>query len=120
MPPDGPGLSALDLDFGGFPEAEVQPRPEDATLAEAEEHRAGDRPAGPVVIRNLVREIRADPESTGETPPAPLAERRYGGRFLVRLPPEVHRAPALPAAEAGVSLNRLVSARLAGAGSAPA
>ena len=120
MPPDGPGPSALDLDFGGFPEAEVQPRPpEDAALAEAE-HRAGDRPAGPVVIRNLVREIRADLESTGETPPAPLAERRYGGRFLVRLSPEVHRAPALPAAEAGVSLNRLVSARLAGAGSAPA
>lgn len=71
-------------------------------------------------IRALVREILADMESSGETPPAPLAERRYSGRFLVRLPPEVHRSLALQAAEAGVSLNRLVSARLAGAGSAPA
>lgn len=71
-------------------------------------------------IRDLVRGILADMESTGETPPAPLAERRYSGRFVVRLPPEVHRSLVLQAAEAGVSLNRLVSARLAGAASAAA
>lgn len=71
-------------------------------------------------VRALVRDLLADMESTGETPPAPLAERRYSGRFVVRLPPEVHRTLVLQAAEAGVSLNRLVSARLAGAGSLPA
>ena len=71
-------------------------------------------------IRALVRDLLADMESTGETPPAPLAERRYSGRFVVHLPPEVHRTLVLQAAEAGVSLNRLVSARLAGAGSLPA
>ena len=32
---------------------------------------------------------------------------------MVRVPPETHRAPAIQAAEEGVSLNRLVSARLA-------
>lgn len=65
-------------------------------------------------IRNLVREILGDMEQTGERPPTPLADRPYSGRFLVRLPPEVHRALALRAAEEGVSLNRLVSARLSG------
>ena len=32
---------------------------------------------------------------------------------MVRVPPELHRALVLRAAEEGVSLNRLVSARLA-------
>jgi predicted HicB family RNase H-like nuclease len=32
---------------------------------------------------------------------------------MVRVPPDVHRALALKAAEQGVSLNRLVSAKLA-------
>ena len=48
-----------------------------------------------------------------ETPPPPLADRAYSGKFLVRVPPETHRALVLRAAEEGVSLNRLVSARLA-------
>ena len=65
-------------------------------------------------IRSLVAEALSDIEAAGEHPPAPLADRRYSGRFLVRLPPEVHRALALRAAEEGVSLNRLVSARLSG------
>ena len=64
-------------------------------------------------IRALVRDIVADLATIGETPPAPLAERRYSGRFVVRLPPEVHRRLTIEAAEAGVSLNRLVSTRLA-------
>ena len=47
--------------------------------------------------------------------PPPLAARTYSGRFMVRVPPETHRFLVLQAAEAGVSLNRLVSARLSGA-----
>lgn len=34
-------------------------------------------------------------------------------RFRVRIPPEVHRALAMQAAEQGGSLNRLASAKLA-------
>ena len=64
-------------------------------------------------VRRLVRDIVADMKETGEEPPEPLADRAYSGRFLVRLPPETHRALAIRAAEEGVSLNRLVSARLA-------
>ena len=55
----------------------------------------------------------ADMHSTGEPVPEPLADRAYSGKFMVRVPPETHRALAMRAAEEGVSLNRLVSARLA-------
>ena len=65
-------------------------------------------------IRRTVRDSVADMKETGEEPPKPLADRAYSGKFLVRLPPETHRALAIRAAEEGVSLNRLVSARLAG------
>ena len=63
-------------------------------------------------IERLVRDVVSDMRETGETPPEPLADKAYSGRFLVRLPPETHRALAIRAAEEGVSLNRLVSARL--------
>ena len=64
-------------------------------------------------IRNLVAEVVADLEAAGEAVPIPLAEKRYSGEFRVRIPPEVHRALVIQAAEQGVSLNRLVSAKLA-------
>ena len=63
-------------------------------------------------IQRLVRDAVSDMQATGETPPEPLADKAYSGRFLVRVPPETHRALAVRAAEEGVSLNRLVSARL--------
>ena len=44
-------------------------------------------------IRALVHEVLADMDANTETPPAPLADRTYSGRFLVRGPPETHRAP---------------------------
>ncbi len=64
-------------------------------------------------IQQLVRDCIADMQTTGETLPAPLADRTYSGKFMVRVPPEMHRVLAIRAAEEGVSLNRLVSARLA-------
>ena len=45
--------------------------------------------------------------------PTPLAMRDYSGEFRVRIPPHLHRRLAPEAAESNVSLNRLVSARLA-------
>ena len=65
-------------------------------------------------VRNVIAESVAELVSEGEAPPEALAERRYSGEFRVRIPPEVHRSLALQAAEQGVSLNRLASARLAG------
>ncbi len=64
-------------------------------------------------IRQLVAECVADMVESNEPVPKPLADRTYSGRFIVRVPPEMHRALAIRAAEEGVSLNRLVSARLA-------
>ncbi len=64
-------------------------------------------------IQKLVDEVLADMETTGESPPEPLAMRAYSGKFLVRIPPTTHRELAIKAAEEGISLNRLVNARLA-------
>lgn len=65
-------------------------------------------------IRQIVSDVVADMQSSGEAIPAPLAEKHYSGEFRVRIPQEVHRALAMQAAEQGVSLNRLASAKLAG------
>lgn len=65
-------------------------------------------------IEALLGEVLDDLRATGESIPAPLADRAYSGRFQVRIPPEVHRRLATEASEQGVSLNRLVSSRLAG------
>ena len=51
-------------------------------------------------------------QQENEPVPAPLATRSYSGRFVVRVPEEVHRRLAIQAAESGVSLNRLASAKL--------
>ena len=64
-------------------------------------------------IRSVVAEVIADLVQSGEPVPDAIAERRYSGELRVRIPPLVHRQLALQAAEEGVSLNRLVSAKLA-------
>lgn len=64
-------------------------------------------------IRKVVAEVIADMEAAGEAVPAPLAEKHYSGEFRIRIPPELHRALALEAAEQRISLNRLASAKLA-------
>ena len=62
-------------------------------------------------IRAVVAECISDMTNTGEAVPAPIATRRYSGKFLVMVPPEVHRHLAIEAAESGVSLNRIASAK---------
>lgn len=44
--------------------------------------------------------------------PEPVAVKRYSGKFMIRIPPELHRRLAVEAAEAGISLNRLASDKL--------
>jgi predicted HicB family RNase H-like nuclease len=63
-------------------------------------------------IRKLVAEIVADMESSHEMVPEPIACRQYSGKFMVRVPPDVHRNLAIRAAESGISLNRVVSSKL--------
>jgi predicted HicB family RNase H-like nuclease len=64
-------------------------------------------------VRALVKTVVADMKKNGEAIPVPLADRPYSGQFKVRIPPETHRALAMQAAEQGISLNRLASAKLA-------
>ncbi|MCX8506933.1 MAG: toxin-antitoxin system HicB family antitoxin [Alphaproteobacteria bacterium] len=63
-------------------------------------------------IRKLVAEIIEDMKKSGETPPTPFIHRNYSGQFMVRVPSVIHRNLATEAAEQGVSLNRLVAAKL--------
>jgi predicted HicB family RNase H-like nuclease len=63
-------------------------------------------------IRDTVKKVVQDMQSTGETIPQPLATKRYSGKFTVRVPPDVHRNLQIQAAESKVSVNRLVSAKL--------
>jgi predicted HicB family RNase H-like nuclease len=64
-------------------------------------------------IRTLVKSTVKDMVENGEQAPEPIAGKKYSGKFMVRVPPEVHRHLALEAAESGVSLNRLASTKLA-------
>jgi predicted HicB family RNase H-like nuclease len=63
-------------------------------------------------VRKLVGEVIADMKSNEEPVPEPIAIKHFSGKFMVRVPPDVHRQLAIQAAEAGVSLNRLASAKL--------
>jgi predicted HicB family RNase H-like nuclease len=64
-------------------------------------------------IQQVVAAAVDDMRASGEAIPDALAEKEFSGEFRVRIPKEVHRRLALAAAEQGVSLNRLASAKLA-------
>ena len=53
-----------------------------------------------------------DMEKNGEEPPSPLSCRSFSGKFVVRVPPQVHRELAMRAAEERISLNRLINSKL--------
>jgi predicted HicB family RNase H-like nuclease len=63
-------------------------------------------------IRKLVAEVIEDLKANNEPVPKPIATRKYSGKFIVRVTPEVHRMLAIQAAESNVSINRLVSGKL--------
>jgi predicted RNase H-like HicB family nuclease len=66
-----------------------------------------------VGLSGIVHAVLTDLAASGEPIPEPLSERAYSGRFVVRVAAELHRRLAREAAEQHVSLNRLVSDRLA-------
>jgi predicted HicB family RNase H-like nuclease len=63
-------------------------------------------------IRKIVAEVVKEMGTSGEKVPQPIACKSYSGKFMVRVPPDVHRKLAIQAAEAGVSLNRVISSKL--------
>ena len=64
-------------------------------------------------VRKVVAEAVVDMKKNGEPVPVPTASKHFSGKFVVRVPPTLHRQLALEAAEEGVSINRLASAKLA-------
>lgn len=64
-------------------------------------------------IRRVAREGVRILEQDGDPLPVPIATRDFSGAFKVRVPPELHRRLVLEATEQNVSLNRLVSVKLA-------
>jgi predicted HicB family RNase H-like nuclease len=64
-------------------------------------------------ISKVVAEVVADMTSNNEPLPQPLSIKHYSGKFMVRIPGDVHRKLAIQAAESRVSFNRYVSAKLA-------
>jgi len=63
-------------------------------------------------IRKTVAEVVEDLKKNRETVPEPIATKRYSGKFMVRVPPAIHRNLVIQAAETGISLNRIASAKL--------
>jgi len=63
-------------------------------------------------IRKVVAEGVKIMEADGDPIPEPLSNKKYSGKFSVRIPPDIHRDLAIQAAESGVSLNRFISAKL--------
>ncbi len=63
-------------------------------------------------IRDVVRDVISDMLSNDESIPEPLALRRYSGKFTVRIPSDIHKNLHIQAAEANISFNRLISAKL--------
>ncbi|HJV66782.1 MAG TPA: toxin-antitoxin system HicB family antitoxin [Geomonas sp.] len=63
-------------------------------------------------IKKVVCEVVSEMTANGEAVPEPISVRQYSGKLMVRIPPGLHRQLALEAAEANVSLNRLISAKL--------
>ncbi|HAL92130.1 MAG TPA: toxin-antitoxin system HicB family antitoxin [Verrucomicrobia bacterium] len=63
-------------------------------------------------IRELIAEVVEDMRINNEVAPEPIATKRFSGKFMVRVSPDLHRQLTLEAAESGISLNRLASDKL--------
>ena len=70
-------------------------------------------------IRKVVFQVLKDSKKNKEPIPQPLSIQDFSGKFLVRVPPLVHRNLAIEASESGISLNRLVSSKLVSTSNAP-
>ncbi|WIM69480.1 type II toxin-antitoxin system HicB family antitoxin [Corynebacterium suedekumii] len=76
---------------------------------------APDRQEAENGLVDLIAEIVADLQSTGEPVPTPLGERDYSGKFNVRTSPSLHRRLVLAARSEGISLNAYINQKLASA-----
>jgi predicted HicB family RNase H-like nuclease len=64
-------------------------------------------------VEQSADEYIAECEELDEEPPAPLTERKYSGKFVVRTSPALHARLAVEAAEQNVSMNQWAVQKLA-------
>jgi predicted HicB family RNase H-like nuclease len=62
---------------------------------------------------DMLRETLTDMEQQGEEIPVPLSERRFSGKFNVRVGEHLHRDLVMRAAEEHMSLNQYIVKKLA-------
>ena len=60
------------------------------------------------VVKNALELYLED----GDMPPEPLGKKAYSGKLSLRLTPEQHKRAAMQAAEAGVSINKLLASKI--------
>ena len=63
-------------------------------------------------IMDVVESVIQDMSESGEEIPEPLSAKKFSGNIAVRVTSIVHRRLAIEAAEQGISMNRLISAKL--------
>ena len=63
-------------------------------------------------IREVVADVIVDMKANNEAVPEPLATKDYSGNLSIRIPKDLHRNIAIQAAEANISINRLISYKL--------
>lgn len=66
-------------------------------------------------LEQLLRDVLTDMAAAGEPVPQPFAERKYSGKFNLRVGENLHRELAIHAAEDGLSLNQFVIRKLTSA-----
>ena len=59
-------------------------------------------------INDAIEEWIESIEETRYPIPEPISTKKYSGKFVTRIPPEIHRRLTLKATEKGKSLNRFV------------
>lgn len=64
-------------------------------------------------LRTAWELVKESYEEAGESIPVAPANKNYSGQFNVRIDKRIHRALAVEAAQAGISLNALVAQKLA-------
>ena len=60
----------------------------------------------------VVADVLASKEKHGDPLPEPLAGKKFSGKFILRTSPDLHRALAIRALQAGDSLNNYVVKKL--------
>jgi len=63
-------------------------------------------------IIDVVDNVLALYVEDNEAPPVPLGKKIYSGKLSLRLTPEQHKRAAIQAAEAGVSINKLLASKI--------